>query len=178
MRPQVCVFLGSGSPSNPRLVEAVEDVGRLLAVRDVELVFGGVSVGLMGVFAGAVRSRGGALRGVTTSTLFATMPHLDAPLEVTKSFHMRKREMLAGCSGVVALPGGYGTLDELFEVLNLISIGEMQARVGILNAAGFFEPLAEQLRRARAEGLASSLDNHVLISRAVPEVIDWVCGSP
>jgi len=126
----------------------------VLAARGLDLVYGGGCVGLMGVLADAMLAAGGRVIGVIPRTLMQReVGHRGlTELKVVDSMHERKAEMVALSDGFIALPGGFGTLDETFEVLTWAQLGVHGHPVGVLNSDGFFDALLEYLDRAVAEG--------------------------
>ena len=144
------VFCGSSSGSNPRFGEAAVDLGRALADQRHRLVYGGGHVGLMGTVADAALDAGGEVIGVITEHLVgAEVAHQRlTTLEVTGSMHARKARMAELSDGVIVLPGGFGTLDEAFELLTWNQLGLIGAPVVFLDVDGFFDPLFEFIDRA------------------------------
>jgi uncharacterized protein (TIGR00730 family) len=150
----LCVFCGSSAGTRPVYAEAARDLGILLAARGIGLVYGGGHVGLMGVLADAVLRGGGKVVGVIPQALVErelAQAGLTR-LEVVDTMHQRKARMADLADGFVALPGGYGTLDETFEILTWAQLGIHAKPVGLLNVAGFFDPLLAWVRLAAAEG--------------------------
>lgn len=150
---RICVFAGSsfgGDPAYRRTAVALADA---LADHDIELVYGGGCVGLMGVLADAMLARGGRVIGVIPETLMVReVGHRGlTELKVVDSMHERKATMAALSDGFIALPGGYGTLEELFEVLTWAQLGLHGHPCGLLNVAGYFDALLAFLEHARAE---------------------------
>jgi uncharacterized protein (TIGR00730 family) len=150
----LCVFCGSSAGTRPVYAEAARDLGILLARRGIGLVYGGGHVGLMGVLADAVLRGGGAVVGVIPQALVErelAQAGLTR-LVVVDTMHQRKARMADLADGFVALPGGYGTLDETFEILTWAQLGIHAKPVGLLNVAEFFDPLLAWVRHAWAEG--------------------------
>jgi uncharacterized protein (TIGR00730 family) len=151
----VCVFCGSSAPAGPRYRDAARDLGALIARRNVTLVYGGGSVGLMGELADAALAHGGRVIGVIPAGLFAReVSHagLTELREVT-SMHERKQLMYDLSDAFVALPGGLGTLEELAEVATWSQLGLHSKPVVVLNAGGFWDPLLAQLDLMGRTGL-------------------------
>ena len=151
----VCVFCGSSTPPDPRYRAAAAELGRVVASRGIDLVYGGGGVGLMGEIADAALAAGGRVIGVIPAGLFA-VEHghtgLTALHEVA-SMHERKQLMYDLSDGFVALPGGLGTLDELAEVSTWAQLGLHAKPVILLDVDGFWDPLVAQLDRMVAVGL-------------------------
>ncbi len=139
----VCVFCGSSTGNDPAYAEAAQQLGRVLAEGDITLVYGGGHVGLMGVVADAALGAGGEVIGVMPKALVdREIGHTGlTKLHVVSSMHERKAMMSELSEGFVALPGGNGTLEEFFEVLTWAQLGEHGKPCGLLNVAGYFDPL-------------------------------------
>lgn len=139
----ICVFTGSSSGSRIEYQKAAELLGRTIAERDLKLVYGGGNVGLMGILADAVLEAGGRVTGVIPSMLLdMEVAHMGlTELHVVNSMHERKEMMIAISDAFVTLPGGFGTLDELFEVATHGQLGFHHKPCGVLNVGGFFDPL-------------------------------------
>jgi uncharacterized protein (TIGR00730 family) len=139
----VCVFCGSSTGNDPAYAEAARTLGRTLAERGITLVYGGGHVGLMGVVADASLGAGGEVIGVMPKALVEReIGHTGlTKLHVVGSMHERKAMMSELSEGFVALPGGNGTLEEFFEVLTWAQLGEHDKPCGLLNIAGYYDPL-------------------------------------
>ena len=151
----VCVFCGSSAPADPRYLDAARALGALIARRNVALVYGGGSTGLMGELADAALALGGRVIGVIPAGLFAREAGhtgLTELREVT-SMHERKRLMYDLSDAFVALPGGLGTLEELAEVATWSQLGLHSKPVVLLNVGGFWDPLLAQLDVMARTGL-------------------------
>lgn len=150
----VGVFCGSKSGTNPIYADAARELGGAIAQRGAGLVFGGGSVGLMGVVADAVLAAGGPVYGVIPHSL-ATVEALHTgltELQLVDTMHQRKALMAERADAFIALPGGYGTCDELFEILTWRQIGLHNKPVALLNVAGYFDPLLAWADRMVADG--------------------------
>jgi uncharacterized protein (TIGR00730 family) len=141
---RVAVFLGSSTGSRPEYVTATAEFGRALAEADAGIVYGGASVGLMGVLADAAFAAGGEVIGVIPGGLFAVeVAHQGLTrLEVVGSMHERKARMAELADGFAALPGGLGTLDELFEILTWHQLGLHAKPIALLDIGSFWDGLA------------------------------------
>ncbi len=139
----VCVFCGSCPGNDPDYAAAAQELGRTLAERGTTLVYGGGHVGLMGVVADAALGAGGEVIGVMPRSLVdREIGHTNlTKLHVVRSMHERKALMSELSEGFIALPGGNGTLEELFEVLTWAQLGEHAKPCGLLNVAGYYDPL-------------------------------------
>lgn len=147
------MFAGASPGARPDYAEAAGRLGRALAEAGVGVVYGGGNVGLMGALADAALAGGGEVVGVIPRALVEReLGHPDVTrLEVVESMHERKARMAELADAFVALPGGLGTLEELFEVWTWSQLGFHAKPCGLLNAAGFFDPLLAHLDRAVAE---------------------------
>lgn len=149
----VGVFCGSNPGVDRRFCEAAESLGRLLACRAIRLIYGGGRVGLMGVLAEAALAEGGEVHGVITRALEEKeVAHLGlTTLQVVATMHERKAVMADRSDAFVMLPGGFGTLDEFFDVVTWTQLGIHSKPCGILNVGGFFDPLLELFEAATRE---------------------------
>lgn len=139
----ICVFCGSKAGCDPEYQQSAQELGRLLADRKITLVYGGGSVGLMGIIADAVLDAGGKVIGVIPRQL-ATKELLHPGVEemhVVDDMHTRKAKMSECSDAFIAMPGGFGTLEELFEVVSWVQLGIYLKPVGLLNTSGFYDPL-------------------------------------
>jgi uncharacterized protein (TIGR00730 family) len=151
---RICVFCGSRAGDNPAYAELTRQFGEALVARGLGLVFGGGHIGLMGILADAVLGAGGEAIGVIPEALVAkelAHPAL-TQLHVVATMHQRKAIMADLADGFVALPGGFGTGDELFEILTWAQLGLHHKPIGLLNLGAFFDPLLTWLDRAVLEG--------------------------
>ncbi|MBL8514719.1 MAG: TIGR00730 family Rossman fold protein [Betaproteobacteria bacterium] len=147
----ICLYCASSPGGDPAFRAAAEHLGRTFAKHNIRLVFGGGSVGLMGVAAGACLEAGGEVTGVITRLLMEKeVGHPGVKdMHIVETMHERKALMTRLSQGFIALPGGYGTLDELFDTLTLLQLGVHHHPVGLLNVSGFFDSLVAFLDRAR-----------------------------
>ena len=139
----ICVFCASSPGSDPALTDATVELGRLLAERGIELIYGGGSVGLMGLIADTVMKGGGTVTGVIPTGLFPReVGHRGLTrLEEVATMHDRKARMYDLADAFIALPGGFGTLEELAVTLTWNQIGLLTKPVGVLDVGGFWQPL-------------------------------------
>ncbi len=151
-------------------MEAAASLGGLVASRGLRLVFGGGQVGLMGVLADHALAAGGRVTGVIPHGLAAReLAHRGvADMRVVPTMHARKALMASLADAFVALPGGMGTLDELFEVATWSQLGIHRKPVGVLNVGGYFDPLLAQLDRAAADGLLTAEGRKLLLIDSEP----------
>lgn len=163
----ICVFCGSSSGADGRYVEAATTLGTVIAERGHDLVYGGGHVGLMGVVADAALTAGGAVTGVMTEHLVAAeVAHVGLTrLEIMSSMHERKARMAELADGVIVLPGGFGTLDETFEIVTWNQLGLVAMPVVFLDVLEYFAPLFEFVELSVAAGFVSGAHAQ-LMSRA------------
>lgn len=153
----VCVFCGSSLGDNPVFHDTAESLGISLARAGITLVYGGGNVGLMGVLANAVLQSSGEVIGIIPEFLLnREVGHRGlTQLEVVRSMHERKRRMAELADVFVALPGGWGTLEELAEILTWNQLGLIARPVYLLNCDGFYDPLVEQMSKMVSHGFLS-----------------------
>jgi uncharacterized protein (TIGR00730 family) len=166
MMKSVAVYTGSATGTRPHYLEAARKVGRTLATRGLELVYGGASIGLMGAMADACLEAGGRVYGVLPQALSRVeIAHRGlTELHVVSSLHERKALMAGRADAFIALPGGYGTLDELFEALTWTQVGVHEKPCGLLNVSGFFDALVAFLDHATEEQLVRPVLRPLLIA--------------
>jgi uncharacterized protein (TIGR00730 family) len=173
MIESVCVFCGSSDSVASVYLQAADAMGRAIARRGVTMVYGGGGTGLMGAVADGALAEGGRVVGI--------LPRLfDSPvlrhgrlseLRLVDSMHERKAMMIEVSQGFVALPGGFGTLEELFEVLTWAQIGLHHRPVGMLNANGYFGDLLRWMERAAADGFIYPEHQGLYVWASEPEAL-------
>lgn len=150
----ICVYAGSSDKMHPDYLEAARQMGRTIAERGITIAYGAGSTGLMGALADSALSMGGEVVGVIPE-LF-NKPHLMhtglSRLEIVKTMHQWKARLADMSDAFIAIPGGYGTFEELFEILTWAQIGLHSKPVGLLNAMNYFDPLLAFVEHARREG--------------------------
>jgi len=163
---RIAVYCGSNQGVRPEYAAAAQALGTLLAREKIELVYGGGMVGLMGVVADAVLKHGGHVIGVIPEKLvIKEVVHEKLPdLRVVKTMHERKALMAELADGFIALPGGYGTFEELFEVLAWSQLGWHQKPFGLFNVGGFYSPLLEFLDHTTREGFIRAQHRTLVIA--------------
>ena len=171
----ICVYCGSSDDIHPSFYTAARNFGMEMAARHIRLIFGGGKTGLMGAIAGGVLAGGGEVTGVVPENL--NQPQLISDqltgLEVTPDIQSRKKRMQDLADALIALPGGYGTFDELFEALTWSQIGIHQKPIGVLNIDGYFDPLLLLIEHARVEGFIYPEHSQLLIASNKPiELLD------
>lgn len=168
---RLCVFCGSSPGASRAYEEGARSLGRLLAERGITLVYGGASVGLMGTLADAALESGGEVIGVIPESLVRReISHAGlSSLHVVGSMHERKALMAELSDGFVALPGGTGTLEELFEMFTWAQLGEHSKPCGLLDIGGYYAPLLSMLDHMVDRGFLSGEHRDMLLSEDDPE---------
>jgi uncharacterized protein (TIGR00730 family) len=143
----ICVFCGANISSDPELKEAVEQLAQVMVAKGITLIYGGGKVGVMGLLADAVLDKGGKAIGVIPQFLLdKEVGHTGlTELHIVENMHQRKQMMNDLCDGIIMLPGGFGTLEEFFEVLTWLQLGLHSHPVGVLNVNGFYDHLLLQM---------------------------------
>lgn len=151
---KVCVFCGANAGVRPRYAEVASTLGETLGRQKLDLVYGGGSVGLMGIVARSAESHGCHVVGIIPSSLTSRelMGQKIGELIVVDTMHERKARMAALADAFIALPGGFGTLDELFEAITWAQLGLHAKPIGLLNVDGYFDGLVQFIDNAIAEG--------------------------
>ena len=151
---RICVFCGSSRGKRREYADAADELAELLVKRELELVYGGARVGLMGMIADSVIKRGGVVTGVISHVLEGKeLMHLGlTKLYVVESMHARKAKMAQLADAFIALPGGLGTWEETLEILAWGQVGIHEKPCGVLNVNGYFEPLVKLFEQACEEG--------------------------
>src|SRR5246127_4848912 len=170
----VCVYCGSNAGTEPAFGEAAGQLGKIFAENGVRLVYGGGSVGLMGILADAVLAHGGKATGIIPEFLTRREQprRLGQELIVTRDMHERKRTMFERADAFVALPGGVGTLEELVEQITWAQLGRHKKPILLASIAGFWDPLCRLLDHMKQlqfirEGLAFDL----LVAERIEDVL-------
>lgn len=171
----ITVFCGASEGDNPIYKETGFNVGKLLANHSIEVVFGGGRIGIMGAVADGALSAGGIVTGVIPKFLRTKeVTHYDVTnLHVVETMHERKMLMHRLSQGVMALPGGYGTLDELFEILTWGQLGMHEYPIGLLNVNGYFDHLVSFVHHMCNEGfLSQTVRDLILVDDDAQSLID------
>ncbi len=170
----ISVFCGSSNGNQSVYTEQAYQLGQYLALAGIKLVYGGAKVGLMGAVAEGTLARGGQVIGVLPHFLAAkeiAHPGL-TELLLVDSMHERKQLMNEHCEGVIALPGGFGTLEELFEMLTWGQLGLHQKPIGILNTAGYYDALVQLLDHMTDQGLLRASNRRMLlVDSSIPGLV-------
>ena len=173
MIKRICVFCGSSPGSRPGYSAAAIAIAKYLAASKISIVYGGSNVGLMGVLADTAIAAGGEIIGVIPRSLVAKeVAHGRlTELRVVESMHERKALMADLSDAFIALPGGYGTLEEFCEVLTWTQLGFQQKPCGILNVEGYYDHLLKMFDHAVAEQFVKPAHRRIVISDNVPETL-------
>ncbi|MDA8352459.1 MAG: TIGR00730 family Rossman fold protein [Firmicutes bacterium] len=167
---RICVFAGSRPGRDPQFMEAARELGEELAAKKLELVYGGSQVGLMGRMADTVLERGGKVTGVMPTELFdrEVAHHQVTQLIEVRNMHERKGKMGELADAFIALPGGYGTLEEVFEVVSWGHLGLHHKPIGLLNIGGFYNPLIHMVQKIVDAGFIPERSSRLLLSEERP----------
>ncbi len=173
MMESLCVFCGSASGSRPAYKEVASQLGRIMAERKIRLIYGGGKVGMMGAVADAALAAGGDVIGVIPGALVERelAHHEVTELIVVESMHQRKAKMAELSDAFLALPGGFGTLEELFEVVTWAQLGFHHKPCGLLNVEGFFDALLAMLDHAHNEAFLYQGNRELLLTANEPRQI-------
>ncbi len=180
---KICVYCAASPSIDRKYFEATERLARLFAKEGVEVIFGGGATGLMGQLADTMLASGGRIKGIMPRFMNEVEwahKELDE-LEFTDTMHERKSRFLEGIDGLVALPGGSGTLEELLEAITLKRLGQYTKPIVILNTGGYYDPLIEMLKRSVDEAFMhprhldiwSEVEEPEEVLRAIREAPDW-----
>ncbi|MCP3032165.1 TIGR00730 family Rossman fold protein [Halobacillus sp. A1] len=162
---RISVFAGSSAGNDPAFTEHTKKLGEAFAEKNIELVYGGAQSGLMGVLADAILEAGGKVTGIMPTPLFEKeIVHqgLTQFIEV-ETMHQRKEKMSELADGFIALPGGFGTFEELFETITWAQIGLHVKPIGVFNIEGYYTPLMELLDHAIEAGFVRAANRSLLI---------------
>ena len=162
----ITVFCGANFNGDPVLKQAVEQLAEVMAARNITLVFGGGKVGVMGLLADAMIANGGKTVGVIPQFLMdKEVGHTGlTELHIVENMHQRKQMMNDLCDGVIMLPGGFGTLEEFFEVLTWLQLGMHQHPAGVLNINGFYDLLLQQMDVMVEQGFLKPANRKLVIT--------------
>jgi uncharacterized protein (TIGR00730 family) len=169
----ICVFCGSSDTVHADYLAAARQMGRMLAARGLRLIYGGGKTGLMGAVADGILEAGGEVTGVIIPIMnTAALAHIRlTQMDVVDGMHARKARMHELADGYVALPGGLGTFDELFETLTWAQTGAHEKPVGLLNVKNYYAPLLAAIDHAVQEGFIFQEHRDVLFCEADPNVL-------
>jgi len=174
----VAVFCGSRPGDNPLYAKHAAELGKLIAVLNLKLIYGGGSTGLMGIVADAVLAGEGAVMGVIPEVL-VEWEHQHkglTELAIVPDMHIRKKMMYDRCDAAIVLPGGFGTLDELFEMVTWNQLKIHNKKIYILNSGGFYHHLLYHMRHLEKEGfLYDPLEETMIFCETPVEVFNRLC---
>lgn len=170
---RITVFCGASTGVDPRYSVMAAEVGRTIAEQGLGLVYGGGHVGLMGIVADAAMKAGGEVIGVIPRFMEKSEKAHEGVTELilVDTMHQRKQRMHELSDAVIALPGGFGTLDELFELLTWRQIGLHAQPIGLLNAFGFYDPLLAQMAHMRKEGFLHG-QTEVIVAEGIQALVE------
>jgi uncharacterized protein (TIGR00730 family) len=173
MIKSICVYCGSNFNGDPILRKAVQTLASEMVKNDVKLVFGGGSVGVMGLIADAMINKGGETIGVIPQFLMdKEVGHKGlTEMIVTENMHQRKQKMADLADAFLILPGGFGTLEEFFEVLTWLQLGLHQKPIGVLNVGGFYDFLFKQMDVMVEQRFLKPINRDLVIDESNPETM-------
>ncbi|WP_439814835.1 TIGR00730 family Rossman fold protein [Zavarzinia sp. CC-PAN008] len=176
----LCVYCASMLPSDPAPRQEAERLGQILANNGIRLVYGGGSIGLMGVTARACLEAGGRVTGIIPTFLDEREVGLaDAELEIVESMHVRKRRMVEESDGFVILPGGLGTLDETLEIITWRQLDLHDKPIVLVNIGGYWDPLVALIDNVIAKGYAKASARALFtVVAGVDDILPAVIGAP
>ena len=166
----ISVFCGANFNGDPVLLKAIEDLADVFVQKDISLVFGGGRVGVMGLIADAMLVRGGRAIGVIPQFLMdKEVGHTGlTELIITENMHQRKQKMADISDGIITMPGGFGTMEEFFEVLTWLQLGLHNNPIGLLNVGGFYDPLLLQMDRMVDQKFLKPINRELFLSHDNP----------
>jgi uncharacterized protein (TIGR00730 family) len=166
----ISVFCGANFNGDPVLLKAIEDLADVFVQKDISLVFGGGRVGVMGLIADAMLVRGGRAIGVIPQFLMdKEVGHTGlTELIITENMHQRKQKMADISDGIITMPGGFGTMEEFFEVLTWLQLGLHNNPIGLLNVGGFYDPLLLQMDRMVDQKFLKPINRELVLSHDNP----------
>jgi uncharacterized protein (TIGR00730 family) len=173
----LAVFCGSKDGNNPSFVSDAKALGGLLAGNDIALVYGGGNKGLMGVLANAMLEKGGTVTGIIPKVLLAWEAQHEGITEliVAEDMHSRKKMLYEKCDAALVLPGGFGTLDELFEILTWNQLNIHDKQIFILNTAGFYDHLIAHLKMLENENfLYDRVEDRITVINTVADITGYL----
>ncbi|MYL20659.1 TIGR00730 family Rossman fold protein [Halobacillus litoralis] len=167
---RICIFAGSSAGSSPVFAEQTRILGQALASRGIELVYGGARSGLMGAAADEVLAHGGTVTGIMPTHLFEKeVPHPDITKMIeVDTLHERKAKMSELADGFIALPGGFGTLEELFETVSWAQIGIHQKPVALFNIDGYYTPVMNLVEHSVKAGFVKEEHQDLMVASPDP----------
>jgi len=173
----IAIFCGSKNGSNTIYQQHAKELGKIIAAQGLALIFGGGKNGLMGVTADSAMEHGGTVRGVIPQVLIEwEHQHQNiSELLVVEDMHIRKRKLYELCDAAIILPGGFGTLDELFEILTWNQLSIHDKKIFLLNSEGFYDHLIMHLKKLNDEGfLYGGLDEQFTILHEPSDIVSYL----
>ncbi|MGY4384429.1 uncharacterized protein (TIGR00730 family) [Pedobacter sp. UYP24] len=169
----ICVYCGSNFNGDPQMRTAIESLAQQFIDQDITLIYGGGSVGIMGVIADEILLKGGAVTGVIPQFLMdKEVGHKSlTKMIITENMHERKKAMADLSDGFIVLPGGFGTLEEFFEVLTWLQLGLHNKPIGVLNIGGFYDPLFAQMEVMVAHRFLKPANKDLVFNESDPAVL-------
>lgn len=175
---RIAVFCGSKDGNNPVFLADASRLGKLMATQGITLIYGGGNKGLMGAVANGVMDNGGKVIGVIPEVLLEWEHQHEGitELHVVKDMHVRKKMMYELCDAAIVLPGGNGTLDELFEMLTWNTLNIHNKKIILLNAAGYYQYLIAHIEQMTKEGfLYENWRDRLIVASSADEAIAFFC---
>ena len=173
----VAVFCGSKTGKNPVFDQHAAELGKFISMLDMKLVYGGGRKGLMGTVANAVLTHGGKVMGVIPKLLIEWEHQHEGltELAIVPDMHTRKRTMYEMCDAAIVLPGGFGTLDELFEMVTWNQLKIHDKKIYILNSAGYYNHLIHHLKQMQKEGfLYETVEERIIVCDTPVEIFNTI----
>lgn len=177
----ICIFCGSSMGNHPEYLNAATLLGKIIAEKKIRIIYGGAGIGLMGAVADSALGNNGKVTGILPDMIFEKVKHKNlTELISVDSLQERKRKMYELGDAFIALPGGYGTLDELFEMLTWAQLGYHAKPCGILNICGYFDPLFEFINRGVSQRFIKPVHREILyVDSDVGRLLEkMVCCKP
>ncbi len=174
---KLAIFCGSKFGSNALYAQHAKELGKLLAEHDIEMVYGGGKNGLMGVAADSIIQNNSVIRGVIPELLLQWESHHQniSELLIVEDMHQRKRKIYEMCDAAIVLPGGFGTLDELFEILTWNQLSIHDKEIFILNSGGFYNHLIKHMQQMAHEGfLYGDLSDQFIVLNQPKELLKFL----
>jgi hypothetical protein len=169
----LCVYCGSSINSDPKLRRSVEELAEIFVSKNLKMVYGGGSVGVMGLLADAILDKGGRVTGVIPQFLMdkEVGHHGITEMIITSNMHERKQKMADLSDGFIILPGGFGTLEEFFEVLTWLQLGLHSKPIGVLNVNGFYDHLFAQMDVMVKNKFLKHANRDLVFNEAEPDIL-------
>ena len=167
---RITVFCGSSNNVDPKYFKAVEELGAVLAEKNIEVIYGGGNVGLMGALARTVLRHGGRVTGIIPRKIYDNVSHIElSDLIIVETMHERKAKMYESGDAFLALPGGIGTLEELTEIFTWYQLEYHNKPIGLLNTKGYYDPFYRMLEHMVEEGFLHKRYMEPLLTEESPK---------